>query len=96
MTLWDLLTVLPFGTALAGAIGAVHEHHGRPAIVALMTIYGVLFGALCVVAVRYAGERLGRRALSNGQLRLMYGAAAIWVFAAEILAHMTVTALLAL
>ena len=95
MTLWDMLTVLPLGSAIAGAVAAARVQHAGPAGFAVIAVYGFVLGVLCVSAARYIGSVARRRSLSNGVLRLLYSAAVAWVIVVNIVAFVSSRAVLA-
>ena len=94
VTLWDTLTVLPLGSAMAGALAAARVQQASPTGFAVMAIYGFALGIVCVGAVRYVGAEATRRNLSEGLLPILYSTAAAWVIVVNIVAFISSKAVL--
>jgi hypothetical protein len=86
---YDLLTILPFGTAVGGAIEASKIAGAETVAVAVGVAAGAAVGVLCVVAVYRVGSWMLSRdpRPSDRQLWLLYSAAFAWSFASSFLGY---------
>ncbi len=97
VSLWDVLTLFAGASAFGGAYGAAVVARADGSRLVLCVVIGLGLAMASTWLIRRTGERVAQPFESDAddlRLRLLYGVAVVWIFAAAVLAHGLVTVLL--